>query len=137
MNTLLRWDPISRTRWNPLKDRDELESRLATMLATRAATGDGGKMVGAGRGGTVLKVPQGSTIYSDQLAVYDGLMTQGYRHSRINHNKAFATGRRRHSNGIENFWGYAKTKLKRFYGIPGTQFLQYLKQPSSCPSFLF
>ena len=43
MNTLLRWDPISRTQWYPFKDRDELESRLATMLASRAATGDGGK----------------------------------------------------------------------------------------------
>ena len=43
MNTLLRWDPISRTQWNPFKDRGELESRLATMLASRAATGDGGK----------------------------------------------------------------------------------------------
>ena len=43
MNTLLRWDPISRTRWNPFKDRDELESRLATMFATREATGNGGK----------------------------------------------------------------------------------------------
>src|SRR4029078_4368995 len=43
MNTLLRWDPISRTQWNPFTDRGELESRLATMLASRAATGDGGK----------------------------------------------------------------------------------------------
>ena len=43
MNTLLRWDPISRTQWYPFKDRDELESRLATMLATRATTGDGRK----------------------------------------------------------------------------------------------
>ena len=43
MNTLLRWDPINRTQWNPFKDRDELESRLATMFATRAATGNGGK----------------------------------------------------------------------------------------------
>jgi HSP20 family protein len=42
MNTLLRWDPF-KTRWNPLKDRDELESRLATMFATREATGNGGK----------------------------------------------------------------------------------------------
>jgi hypothetical protein len=41
MNTLLRWDPISRTRWNSFKDRNELESRLATMLSTREATGDG------------------------------------------------------------------------------------------------
>ena len=43
MNTLLRWDPISRTQWHPFKDRDELEGRLATMLATREATGNGGK----------------------------------------------------------------------------------------------
>lgn len=74
------------------------------------------------------KVPQGSTIYSDQLAVYDGLITQGYRHYRINHSKVFATGRRQHINGIENFWGYAKTKLKRYYGIPRSQFLLYLKE---------
>lgn len=43
MNTLLRWDPISRTQWNPFKDREEWESRVATMLGTRAATGNGGK----------------------------------------------------------------------------------------------
>lgn len=45
MNTLLRWDPTSRTRWNPFKDhdRDELESRLATLLAAREATANGGK----------------------------------------------------------------------------------------------
>ncbi len=74
------------------------------------------------------KVPKGSTIYSDQLSVYDGLITQGYRHYRINHSKGFATNRRRHINGIENFWGYAKTKLKRYYGIPRNQFLLYLKE---------
>lgn len=43
MNTLLRWDPVSRTRWNPFKDRDELESRLATLLATREPTGNEGR----------------------------------------------------------------------------------------------
>lgn len=42
MNTLVRWDPF-KTQWNPLKDRDELESRLATMFGTREATGHGGK----------------------------------------------------------------------------------------------
>ena len=42
MNTLVRWDPF-RTRWNPLKDREDLESRLATMSGTREATGHGGK----------------------------------------------------------------------------------------------
>jgi len=29
MNTLLRWDPLSRTQWNQFKDRDELESPQA------------------------------------------------------------------------------------------------------------
>ena len=43
MNTLLRWDPISGTRWNPFKDREEWESRVATMLGTREAPGHGGK----------------------------------------------------------------------------------------------
>jgi len=28
MTTLLRWDPF-KTRWHPLKDREELDSRLA------------------------------------------------------------------------------------------------------------
>ena len=43
MNTILRWDPMSRTQWNPFKDRDELESRLATLFAGREATSNGGK----------------------------------------------------------------------------------------------
>ena len=43
MNTILRWDPMSRTRWNPFKERDELENRLATMFAARESTGNGGK----------------------------------------------------------------------------------------------
>jgi len=43
MNTHLRWDPMSTTQWNPFKDREEWESRLATMLGTRAVTGNGGK----------------------------------------------------------------------------------------------
>lgn len=43
MNTILRWDPMSRTRWNLLKDRDELDSRLATLFAGRETVGNGGK----------------------------------------------------------------------------------------------
>ncbi|MDZ4734257.1 MAG: Hsp20/alpha crystallin family protein [Nitrospirota bacterium] len=34
---------MSTTQWNPFKDREEWESRLATMLGTRAVTGNGGK----------------------------------------------------------------------------------------------
>ena len=74
------------------------------------------------------KVPKGSTIYSDQFSSYDGLITEGYWHYRIHHSDGFATSRRRHINGIENFWGYAKTKLKRYSGISRNQFLLYLKE---------
>ncbi|MDH4083018.1 MAG: Hsp20/alpha crystallin family protein [Nitrospira sp.] len=43
MNTILRLDPMSRTRWNPSNNRDELESRLATLFSGREATGNGGQ----------------------------------------------------------------------------------------------
>jgi transposase-like protein len=74
------------------------------------------------------KVPEGSTIYSDSFRSYDGLITDGYRHYRINHDKNFAQGKRRHINGIENFWGFAKTKLRRYYGVNRSRFFLYLKE---------
>ena len=40
MSTLIRWDPF-RVQWNPLKERDELESQLSTFLGHRASTGNG------------------------------------------------------------------------------------------------
>ncbi len=30
-------------------------------------------------------------------------------------------------NGIENFWGFAKTKLRRYDGIRGSHFVLYRK----------
>ena len=42
MNTLIRWDPF-KTRWNPLQEREELESQLATLFGLREVTGNGGK----------------------------------------------------------------------------------------------
>lgn len=69
-----------------------------------------------------------STIYSDSFRSYDGLILDGYRHYRINHDQAFANGKRHHINGIENFWGYAKTKLKRYYGINRNYYYLYLKE---------
>ncbi len=74
------------------------------------------------------KVPRGSTIYSDGFRSYDGLLTDGYRHYRILHEQTFAHSRRRHINGIENFWGFAKTKLRRYYGVRRSHFLLYLKE---------
>lgn len=42
MNTLVRWDPF-KTRWNPFKELQELESRWPSLFPLRAATGNGGK----------------------------------------------------------------------------------------------
>jgi len=74
------------------------------------------------------KVPEGSTIYSDSFRSYDGLITDGYKHYRINHDREFARGRRNHINGIESFWSYAKTKLKKYQGINRKYFQLYLKE---------
>jgi len=72
-------------------------------------------------------VPE-SVVYSDSFRSYDGLVLDGFKHYRINHSKEFAKGKRNHINGIENFWGYAKTKLKRYYGIDRKHFYLYLKE---------
>ena len=74
------------------------------------------------------KVIPESVIYSDSFRSYDGLVLDGFRHYRINHAKEFKRGKRNHINGIENFWGYAKTKLKRYYGINRNYFYLYLKE---------
>jgi transposase len=74
------------------------------------------------------KVTTDSTIYSDSFVSYDGLVVYGYKHYRINHQKNYATGKNNHINGIENFWGYAKTRLRKYHGISRKHFYFYLKE---------
>ena len=74
------------------------------------------------------KVPEGSTIYSDSFRSYDGLLTDGYRHYRINHGAGEFARKRNHINGIESFWAFAKTKLRRYYGVRRSHFFLYLKE---------
>ena len=74
------------------------------------------------------KVIPESVIYTDSFRSYDGLVLDGFRHYRINHQECFAISKRQHINGIENFWGYAKTKLKSYYGVRREQFYFYLKE---------
>ncbi len=66
--------------------------------------------------------------YTDSFRSYDGLVLDGFRHYRINHQQCFAMSKRQHINGIENFWGYAKTKLKSYYGVSREHFYFYLKE---------
>jgi transposase len=49
------------------------------------------------------KVVPESVIYTDSFRSYDGLALDGFKHLRINHQRCFATSKRQHINGIENF----------------------------------
>lgn len=48
-------------------------------------------------------IPAGWNFAGDDSAC-DGLVLDGFKHYRINHQKCFAMSKRNHINGIENFW---------------------------------
>jgi transposase len=70
-----------------------------------------------------------SVIHSDGWRGYNGLVDLGYqKHFRVNHSEnEFAAGAC-HINGIESFWGYAKTRLARFRGLRKESFHLHLKE---------
>lgn len=70
-----------------------------------------------------------SVIHSDGWRGYDGLVDVGYeKHFRVDHGQdEFARGTT-HINGIEGFWGFSKTRLAKFHGIPKSHFYWHLKE---------
>lgn len=74
------------------------------------------------------KVVPKSISYSDSFRSSNGLVLDGFSHYRINHDYSFSTNLRNHINSIENFWGFAKTKLKCYHGIDRRYFYLYLKE---------
>ena len=75
------------------------------------------------------KVELKSIIYSDGWRGYNGLVDVGYgRHLRVDHSKDEFVKGRNHINGIEGFWGYAKTRLFRFRGMAPSTFNLHLKE---------
>jgi transposase-like protein len=87
--------------------------------------------------GTILaairgKVDLRSVIHSDGFKSYDGLVDMGYRkHLRVDHARNEFSSRKvkgSHINGIEGFWGYAKTRMARFRGMHRHTFLFHLKE---------
>ena len=74
------------------------------------------------------RVDHASILFTDSYKSYDGLVTDGYEHHRINHSKGELVKGRSHINGIESFWSYAKNKLSRYYGIRRQDFPLYLKE---------
>jgi len=70
-----------------------------------------------------------SVIHSDGWRGYNGLVDLGYqKHFRVNHGENEFANERSHINGIESFWGYAKTRLARFRGLSKTTFFWHLKE---------
>ena len=74
-----------------------------------------------------------SVVHSDTYTGYDGLVDLGYaKHYRVAHSThEFATREgapRRHINGIESFWSYAKRRLAKFNGVPRRTFYLHLKE---------
>lgn len=74
-------------------------------------------------------VSSGSTVYTDKWRAYDGLVVDGYKHYRINHNRdEYSDKKGNHINGIENFWSFAKRRLTKFNGIRAKDFYLHLKE---------
>ena len=75
------------------------------------------------------KVALESVIYSDGWRGYNGLVDVGYgKHLRVDHGKdQFVVGPA-HINGIEGFWGFAKSRLTRFRGTCPSTFYLHLKE---------
>ena len=75
------------------------------------------------------KVDMDSIIHSDKWRGYNGLVDLGCKkHYRLDHGKDEFVNGKSHINGIEGFWGYAKTRLSKFKGMNKTTFLLHLKE---------
>lgn len=68
-----------------------------------------------------------SWVYSDSFRAYDRLDLEGFRHVRIQHEKTLGRGKR-HINGIENFWGFAKRRLKMYHGGYKRNFVLFMRE---------
>ncbi len=75
------------------------------------------------------KVEADSIIHSDKWRGYNGLVDLGYKkHYRLDHGKNEFVRGKSHINGIEGFWGYAKTRLTKFKGMHKNTFYLHLKE---------
>jgi transposase len=75
----------------------------------------------------IKKVKRGSLIYTDKFRSYNGLISYGFRHMRIDHGKRFVNGKV-YINGIEGFWSFAKERLMKYHGVNPSKFPYYLKE---------
>ena len=74
------------------------------------------------------RVDMETIIHSEGWRGYNGLVDLGYKkHFRVHHGKNEFVRGKTHINGIESFWGFAKTRLSKFRGIRKDPFYSHLK----------
>lgn len=74
------------------------------------------------------KILSESTVYTDAWRSYASLILHGYKHYRIfHHENEFARGKK-HINGIESFWSFAKARIQRMKGVRKEKFVVHLKE---------
>lgn len=87
--------------------------------------------------GTSMRVIEGkaskdSIMHADGFASCDGLVDWGCkRHCRVSHGEDGFVGRGNPGNridGIESFWGYAKSRLVKYQGIPREDLYLHLRE---------
>ena len=75
------------------------------------------------------KVDAKTVIHSDKWRGYNGLVDLGYKkHCRVDHGANEFVRGKSHINGIESFWGFAKTRLSKFRGMNKDTFYLHLKE---------
>lgn len=74
------------------------------------------------------RVEPASVINTDRWRSYNHLGDFGYAHVRVDHGRDEFVRGEVHINGIEAFWGYAKTRLARFRGMNPRTFPLHLKE---------
>ena len=75
------------------------------------------------------RVTLDSVVHSDGWRAYNGLVDMGYeKHLRVDHAANEFVRGNSHINGIEGFWGFSKSRLTRFKGLPKSTFYLHLKE---------
>jgi len=75
----------------------------------------------------IKKVKRGILIYTDKFRSYNGLISYGFRHLRVDYGKRFVNGKV-YINGIEGFWSFAKERLMKYHGVNPVKFPLSLKE---------
>ncbi|MBN4081331.1 IS1595 family transposase [Caldithrix abyssi] len=63
---------------------------------------------------------KGSVFYTDKFKSYKSLKFYG-KHRTVDHGKEFGKGRK-HINGLEGFWSFAKERLLKYHGVSKSYF---------------